>query len=117
MDNNLTAKIRIHLFTHDKCFGPGIYEVLEKVDQFGSLRSAAADMNMSYSKAWKMVKTCEKNLGFQLLVSSVGGKNGGGAFITDKAHTFMEAYRQFSSEINTFSEKLLKEKFSFYQNN
>lgn len=116
MDNNLTAKIRIHLFTHDKCFGPGIYQVLEKVDKLGSLRSAAADMNMSYSKAWKMVKTCEENLGFKLLISSTGGKNGGGAHITDEAHAFMEAYEQYVAKINAFSEELLKEKFNFYKN-
>lgn len=53
MENKLTAKIRIHLFKNDKCFGPGICSLLEEVDKCGSLRKAAIDMNMSYSKAWK----------------------------------------------------------------
>lgn len=116
MENKLKAKIRIHLFTNDKCYGPGIHEVLEKVEKFGSLRSAAADMNMAYSKAWKMVKTCEENLGFKLLISSTGGKNGGGAHISDEARIFMEAYNQYCHEVIDFSEKQLKEKFKFYNN-
>ena len=105
--NNLSAKIRIHFFTTDKCFGPGIYELLENVRQYGSLRSAAASMNMAYSKAWKMVKLCEENLGFKLLISTTGGKNGGGAHVT----------AEYCHEIREFSDKLLKEKFSFYKNN
>lgn len=116
MENNLSAKIRIHLFTNDKCYGPGIHEVLEKVDRLGSLRAAAAEMNMAYSKAWKMVKTCETNLGFKLLISSTGGKNGGGAHITDDARNFMDAYSKYCSEITSFSKKQLEEKFGFYKN-
>ena len=77
MENKLTAKIRIHLFKNDKCFGPGICSLLEEVDKCGSLRKAAIDMNMSYSKAWKIVKQCEENLGFKLLISTTGGKSGG----------------------------------------
>lgn len=115
--NNLSAKIRIHFFTTDKCFGPGIYELLENVRQYGSLRSAAASMNMAYSKAWKMVKLCEENLGFKLLISTTGGKNGGGAQVTDEALRFMQAYDEYCYEIREFSDKLLKEKFSFYKNN
>lgn len=116
MENNLKAKIRIHLFTNDKCYGPGIHEVLEKVDRLGSLRSAAADMSMAYSKAWKMVKTCEENLGFKLLISSAGGKHGGGAYVTEEARMFMKAYNEYRKEVISFSNKLLDEKFKFYKN-
>lgn len=79
MENKLTAKIRIHLFKNDKCFGPGICSLLEEVDKcrFPGARQAM-DMNMSYSKAWKIVKQCEENLGFKLLISTTGGKSGGG---------------------------------------
>ena len=74
-------------------------------------------MNMAYSKAWKMVKLCEENLGFKLLISTTGGKNGGGAHVTAEALRFMQAYDEYCHEIREFSDKLLKEKFSFYKNN
>ena len=90
--NDLSAKIRIHFFTTDKCFGPGIYELLENVRQYGSLR-------------------------FKLLISTTGGKNGGGAHVTAEALRFMQAYDEYCHEIREFSDKLLKEKFSFYKNN
>lgn len=113
---NLNAKIRIHLFTNDKCFGPGIYTLLENVILHGSLRAAAASMNMAYSKAWKMVKLCEENLGFKLLISTTGGKHGGGAELTAEAKQFMQAYDEYRNEIIAFSNSIIKEKFSFYKN-
>ena len=74
MEKDLKAKIRIHLYTDDKCFGPGICTLLEEVEKNGSLRKAAMSMNMAYSKAWKMIKLCQENLGFELLESTTGGK-------------------------------------------
>lgn len=114
MGTRLSAKIRIHLQTEDKCFGPGICTLLDEVKEAGSLRKAAMNMNMAYSKAWKIVKQCEKNLGFKLLISTTGGKNGGGAVITDEAEQFMSAYREYCDEVERFSKKVLDEKFEFY---
>ena len=55
MENGLKAKIRVHLFTKDKCFGPGICQLLEAVEELGSLRKASQSMDMAYSKAWKIL--------------------------------------------------------------
>ncbi len=114
MENRLKAKIRVLLFTEEKCFGPGIRQVLDGVQSCGSLRKAAMNMNMAYSKAWKMVKNCEKQLGFPLLISKTGGKNGGGATLTEEAARFLTAYEEYCSEIENFGLKLLNEKFEFY---
>ena len=114
MENKLSAKIRIHLFTEDKCFGPGICTLLEEIDNCGSLRKAAMIMGMAYSKAWKIVKQCEENLGFKLLLSSTGGKNGGGAVLTDKAKEFIEAYKNYCNEMENFSEIIIDKHFKFY---
>ena len=111
MENKLTAKIRIHLFKNDKCFGPGICSLLEEVDKCGSLRKAAMDMNMSYSKAWKIVKQCEENLGFKLLISTTGGKSGGGAFLTDDAKQIINSYNMYCADIEDYSSKLLDKYF------
>ena len=112
MEKELKAKIRIHLYTQDKCFGPGICLLLEQIEIYGSLRKAAMSMDMAYSKAWKIVKDCEKNLGFKLLSSTTGGKSGGGAKVTGEAKKMMTAYRQYCDEVEEFSKKLLKDKFS-----
>ena len=110
MDNQLYAKISVRLFTDDKCFGPG-----RRVEKHRSLRAAAASMGMAYSKAWSILKSCEEHLGFKLLNSTVGGKNGGGATLTDNAVTMLAAYDEYCEELRTFADRLLEDKFSFYE--
>ena len=60
-DNQLYPKISVRLFTDEKCFGPGIAALLRRIEKFHSLRSAAASMGMAYSKAWTILKSCEKH--------------------------------------------------------
>ena len=115
MDKKLYARISVRLFTDDKCFGPGIAALLRRVEKYHSLRSASASMGMAYSKAWTILKSCELNLGFKLVHSTVGGKNGGGATLTDSAKRMLSAYDEYSAELKTYAEKLIDEKFSFYQ--
>ena len=114
MDDRLTTKISVRLFTDDKCFGPGIAALLRRVNTYHSLRKAAASMGMAYSKAWTILKSCEQHLGFKLLNSTVGGKNGGGATLTDEGKRMLSAYDAYCSKLNAYAENLLDEQFSFY---
>ena len=114
MENKLHANISVRLFTDEKCFGPGIASLLYRVEEYHSLRSAAASMGMAYSKAWTILKSCEEHLGFKLLHSTVGGKNGGGAELTDNALKMLKAYNEYRDELNAYAAHLLDEKFSFY---
>ena len=79
---DLHPVLSVRIFGAEKCFGPGLSELLRRVEEHHSLRAAAASMGMAYSKAWTILKQAEKNLGFALLLSSTGGKNGGGAVLT-----------------------------------
>lgn len=115
MENKLYAKISVRLFTDDKCFGPGIAALLRRVDKYHSLRSAAASMGMAYSKAWTILKSCERHLGFKLVNSTIGGKNGGGATLTENAKKMLSAYDEYFEELKAYADKLIDEKFSFYQ--
>lgn len=114
MEDKLHAKISVRLFTDDKCFGPGIASLLRRVEKYRSLRAAAASMGMAYSKAWTILKSCEENLGFKLLDSTVGGKHGGGATLTENAAVMLGAYDAYCAELKDYADKLLEEKFSFY---
>ena len=115
MENKLYAKISVRLFTDDKCFGPGIAALLRRVDKYHSLRSAAASMGMAYSKAWTILKSCEQHLGFKLRQSTVGGKNGGGATLTENAEMMLTAYDEYCEQLKAYADNLMEEKFSFYQ--
>lgn len=79
--NNMVEDVRCvitaRLFREEKCFGPGIAELLEGIEELKSLRAAAMRMGMAYSKAWRIIHECEEKLGFRLLYSSAGGRGGG----------------------------------------
>ncbi len=86
-------------FTDDngiKFFGEGPCRLLRYVEKTGSLRSAAMEMEMAYSKASKILKQAEINLGFPLTKRSTGGKDGGGSVLTAEGKQWLlqyEAYR------------------------
>ncbi len=66
----------------EKFFGEGPARLLRGIESTGSLRSAAADMGMAYSKAIKLIRNAEQALGFPLTTRSVGGRDGGGSCLT-----------------------------------
>ncbi|MBR3561858.1 MAG: LysR family transcriptional regulator [Oscillospiraceae bacterium] len=114
MKQNLRAVVSARLFTDRKCFGPGIAELLRHVDELHSLRAAAQAMEMAYSKAWTIMKNAEEGLGVKLLDSSTGGKNGGGAALTEDARRILDAYERYCARLRAYSETLIAEEFAFY---
>ena len=114
MKQDLHAVVSARLFTDRKCFGPGIAELLRRVDELHSLRAAAQAMEMAYSKAWTIMKNAEAGLGVKLLESSTGGKNGGGAALTEDARRILDAYERYCERLRAYSETLLAEEFAFY---
>lgn len=56
-------------------------------------------------------KQCEENLGFKLLISTTGGKSGGGAFLTDDAKQIINSYNMYCADIEEYSSKLLDKYF------
>ena len=114
MKQDLRAVVSARLFTDRKCFGPGIAELLRRVDELHSLRAAAQAMEMAYSKAWTIMKNAEAGLGVKLLESSTGGKNGGGAALTEDARRILNAYERYCERLRAYSETLIAEEFAFY---
>ena len=105
MEQNLHPVISIRLFTDEKCFGPGVAALLNLVKTCHSLRAAAMEMGMAYSKAWTILKTSENELGFKLLHSTTGGRHGGGASLTPEAERLLTAYRTLETEVNAYSQE------------
>jgi molybdate transport system regulatory protein len=97
---------------HDgKAFGEGPYELLKRVEKTKSLHEAAHQMDMSYSKAWKMIQTMEKRLGFSLLDKKVGGISGGGSQLTPEARNLMKQYSRFQEDAKEALERIYLKHF------
>ncbi|WP_158799024.1 winged helix-turn-helix domain-containing protein [Pedobacter sp. L105] len=75
-------------------FGPGRVELLERIQQTGSIRQAAIQMGMSYRQAWQMVEHMNSHLSHPVVISQRGGKGGGNAEVTQKG---MDAIKQFKA--------------------
>ena len=107
----MNYNISVRFFTDGKAFGPGIAQLLHLVEELHSLRSAATSMEMAYSKAWTVIKNSEKALGYPLLTSTTGGKNGGGAALTEDGKELLQKYDEFCAEMKAYGDKLFAEKF------
>ena len=110
----LRYNLSCRLFTDAKCFGPGVAQLLHRVERLHSLRAAAAEMEMAYSKAWTVIKNAENALGFKLLASTTGGRHGGGAALTPEGKALLTAYDQFCQELHDCGDRLFAEKFALF---
>ena len=111
MEQKFRPVLTVRIFGEGKCFGPGVAQLLRRVEEHHSLRAAAASMAMAYSKAWSIMKTAEQELGFELLLSTTGGKNGGGAVLSPKAKAILAAYEDYCNALREFAAREFEERF------
>lgn len=96
-----------------RVFGKGPYIILKTVDRLGTLNKAADELNMSYSKAWSVIKAAEKRLGFLLLESRAGGVDGGGSELTPEARKLVKSFHDFCQEANHVLKGLYEKHFNY----
>lgn len=107
-DKSVTARIKLTLHTEERFFGPGICELLERIQETGSIQAAAAEMKMSYTKAWKIIKRAEKEMNVSLITRISGGKNGGSSTLTAAGERAVQAFREMEAKLAEDSRVLLK---------
>lgn len=81
-------------------FGPGRAELLELIDEEGSITRAAKKMGMSYKKAWDMVDVMNTLGRKPLVISRKGGDKGGGAELTENGRKIVSQYYTLTSKLN-----------------
>ena len=102
------------IFTDDdgnKFFGEGPMQLLRAIERTGSLRAAAMEMEMAYSKANKLLKQAEANLGFPLTQRSTGGKDGGGSVLTPQGKRWLRQYIAYRKACIRENQRLYREHF------
>ncbi|WP_047549531.1 winged helix-turn-helix domain-containing protein [Methylotenera sp. G11] len=86
--------LKIRIACGDKvAMGPGKADLLEAIDDCGSISSAAKRMQMSYRRAWELVDVMNKCFDQPLVTSSPGGHHGGGAELTELGRSMLKNYR------------------------
>lgn len=79
----------------EKFFGEGPARLLRNVEKTGSLRGAAMEMEMAYTKALKLIRNAETALGYPLITRSAGGRDGGGSTLTDAGKEWLQRYEAY----------------------
>jgi molybdate transport system regulatory protein len=102
--NTLKPSIKLTIGNPDSdenaTFGPGIAALCEGVRDTGSLNAAAKSMGMAYSKAWRIIKDTEENLGVQLLVRD----GAHGSTLTDECLKLLDTYWELKRVTQAASE-------------
>ena len=101
--------IKVTLHREERYFGPGICELLERIDNSGSISAAAGQMQMSYTKAWKILNRAEKEMNCRLIVRQNGGKSGGSSALTYEGKEAVSAFREMEQRIKKESERIFSE--------
>jgi molybdate transport system regulatory protein len=84
----------------EKFFGPGPAELLQLVDETGSIANAAKSMGMSYKKAWSIITNINAKSQQPLVISHKGGKNRGGAEVTEAGKKMLAAYTKLFKQLD-----------------
>ena len=89
--------IRIDFEPSGSALGPGMASLLEAIGEKGSIRKAAAGMEMSYRKAWLLIQGLQQTFGGPVVITETGGASGGGAKLTELGLRLVKTYRTIES--------------------
>jgi molybdate transport system regulatory protein len=79
--------------------GEGGAEILEEIDRSGSISEAARSLGMSYYFVWSYLKRMEERLGKTIIETYKGGKEGGGAWLTETGRRLLDEYKRLRDRI------------------
>ena len=102
----MSLKVRVRIDFDDlRSVGPGKIALLERMRDCGSLSQAARELDMSYRRAWQLLDSLNTTFNEPVIVTSVGGKGGGGSEITKLGVALVETYRGLEKEITALAQQ------------
>ena len=102
----LEPKLKVWIVFGDRVkFGHGRAQLLQTIDELGSLRKAAAQLRMSYRSVWGYLRALETAAGFPFLERRVGGKGRGGTTLTPEGRAFLARYLAFRQHVDALVEQ------------
>lgn len=103
------AKLSIRIdLSPTSAIGPGKIQLLELIDQTGSISAAARAMNMSYRRAWLLVDDLNHIFKAAVVVTHPGGGSHSGARLTASGLRLVASYREMEMKAHTAVAKHLR---------
>jgi molybdate transport system regulatory protein len=81
--------------------GPGKIQLLETIEESGSISAAARKIGMSYRRAWLLVEAINDALIDPAVETKAGGNTHGGATLTASGRKLVNLYRSIERDART----------------
>jgi molybdate transport system regulatory protein len=83
--------------------GPNYLRFLAAVDETGTIREGGRAVGWSYRTCLNRLRRMERVLGRPILLTTRGGKAGGGACLTPEARRFIKIFTQWQHDVERLS--------------
>lgn len=93
----LASRFRI-FWKGEIALGPGKVDLLRAIRQTGSIRQAASQLDMSYMRAWLLIRTMNHCFKEPLVNAARGGSEHGGATLTPTGLSALKLYERLEAE-------------------
>jgi molybdate transport system regulatory protein len=108
----MRARLKVWVVFGDRVkFGDGRADLLDLVDELGSLKKAVDRIGMSYRNAWGYLRELEDAAGFKLLERTSGGGPRGGTQLTARGRRFLARYRRFQRGLDDAVQQYFERSF------
>jgi molybdate transport system regulatory protein len=91
-------RIRVVLDDGTIVLGPGKADLLDAIARTGSIRAAAESLDMSYMRAWSLVRTMNAAFRSPLVEKVRGGAEQGGAQLSERGERVLALYRRMEAK-------------------
>ena len=91
--------IRAKWLVNNDTIGIGKIELLQKIDECGSISGAARAMDMGYRRAWTLLTSLQQSFAAPLVETVRGGNEHGGAVVTPLGRELIARFAAHEAEI------------------
>lgn len=105
-DSSYKAKGKVWVEKDGEVYmGWGRVELLENIDNLGSIAAAARKMGMGYRNAWLEVEDMNRLAPEPLVIKILGGAGGGRAIVTAEGKRIINEYKKLRARFQDFLEQ------------
>jgi len=102
----MEPKLRVWLVFLDRVkIGAGRAELLQAIEELGSIKAAAERFGMSYRYVWGYLRELEEAAGFRFIERQRGGGEAGGAALTPQGKAFLARYWEFHRRLQAAADR------------
>ena len=99
LPDSATLRLRVRVSIDGMiALGPGRIDLLETIAETGSIVEAAHRLEMSYMRAWTLIRDTNARFRAPLVSTERGGRRGGGAVLTPTGKRVLELYRSLEDD-------------------